>query len=482
MKLLTASVFGLLLALAAGSPLSRQMIFEPVPLEVTPAPVVEPVLPPPSPAAAPVGPAPRTGPNAPAPAPAQPEIVVSTPEPLAPVVLAPAPATPAAVPARSVGPTPIAAIPIPTPTAIAQPAPGMVFEPPANTTLPPPTNSTVPPPTNERRAAPVATPVVEAPVVEVTPLPPVVVTMPDIVPPVDTIIVSPAPVSAIPPRRTPAVAMPTPALFTGVAPSPDVIPELVPVTPAPIAIATPIIEVTPVPVLTLPSPSVSAAPSFSPLIIPEPSNIAITLPTAEPLVDTAPNSPFGAFPEASQGAVRAAACFPASATVALADGSVKRMDAVKIGDNVAVGNGKFSPVFMFTHKLADGQHSFVEIAAAGKTLRLTDGHYMYVNGRLAAARTAKAGDIVSVDGSDATISSVRTVQDVGLYNPQTEHGDVLVGGFAASTYTEAVHPSAAHALLAPLRALYAKLAFSTKMVDSGADALAQCMPKGQAVF
>ncbi|KAK1866257.1 hypothetical protein I4F81_008777 [Pyropia yezoensis] len=43
------------------------------------------------------------------------------------------------------------------------------------------------------------------------------------------------------------------------------------------------------------------------------------------------------------------ACFPSDATVTLASGAVVRMDALAIGDEVAVGGGRTSPVFLFSH-------------------------------------------------------------------------------------------------------------------------------------
>lgn len=171
-------------------------------------------------------------------------------------------------------------------------------------------------------------------------------------------------------------------------------------------------------------------------------------------------------------------CFPGAATVQTAAGA-KRMDALSVGDRVEVAKGTFSEVFMFTHKLADAAHEFVQITtASGNILRLTAGHFLPINGNQAPASVAKIGDNVELaDGSFSAIVEVDTVADVGLYNPQTAHGAIVVDGVRASTYTTAVAPSAAHALLAPLRAAFGRFGIYTAAFDKGAAALAQIAPK-----
>lgn len=73
---------------------------------------------------------------------------------------------------------------------------------------------------------------------------------------------------------------------------------------------------------------------------------------------------------------------PADATVALEDGSVKRMDALSIGDRVQVGNGRYSDVFMFSHKVYNIVRDFVTVTtSSGASLSATDGHYIYLHGK-----------------------------------------------------------------------------------------------------
>lgn len=199
--------------------------------------------------------------------------------------------------------------------------------------------------------------------------------------------------------------------------------------------------------------------------------------TVPPSPEESPDMSPGASPEESPDEP---ICFPADAEVELDDGSRKRMEEVQLGDRVKVAPGKFSDVFMFTHKLADVMAKFVDIATeSGAALSLTKGHYMYLNGVYAAAGTAKVGDKVQLaDGSVDRVSSVEHSTRRGLFNPQTVHGDIMVNGIRSSTYTEAVEPRFAHAVLSPLRALYEGLGLSTSILDAGADVLAKMVPSG----
>lgn len=145
--------------------------------------------------------------------------------------------------------------------------------------------------------------------------------------------------------------------------------------------------------------------------------------------------------------------------VALESGQVVRMINLKIGDRVQVGPNEFSPVFMFTHKSQQTSHGFL-IFRTGNDRRMvevvvTGGHYLYVNGRLATARSAKVSDtLLSADEEPLSILSITKKTMRSLYNPQTVHGDIVVNGVIASTYTDTIVHDAAQAMFAPFRALY----------------------------
>lgn len=154
-------------------------------------------------------------------------------------------------------------------------------------------------------------------------------------------------------------------------------------------------------------------------------------------------------------------CFPASARVTLENGHSLTMAELRIGDRVYVGAGRFSPVILFTHRDATVRTMFVVAHTAhGAILRATPGHFVYVNGRLKPMREISVGDHLIVEGPLSDVVSngdkvvkVSTAWDTGIYNPQTQVGDIVVDRVKASCYTEAVRVEAAHALLIPFRAI-----------------------------
>jgi uncharacterized protein YjbI with pentapeptide repeats len=156
-------------------------------------------------------------------------------------------------------------------------------------------------------------------------------------------------------------------------------------------------------------------------------------------------------------------CFPSHATVALESGETKRMDQLAVGERVLSAPGVYSDVYMFAHHLPSAEALFLSLdTAAGVSLSLTSGHYIYLSHRadtspvLAPASSAipHVSRVLLANGSTALVTGARFSRSTGVYNPQTVHGDIVVNGVVASTYTTAVAPAVAHGLLAPLRTLY----------------------------
>lgn len=129
------------------------------------------------------------------------------------------------------------------------------------------------------------------------------------------------------------------------------------------------------------------------------------------------------------------------------------MDSLSIGSVVKVGVNEYSPVLLFTHQLSSSKRNFIQLeTASGAKLSLTEGHYIYTSVGLVAASDVSVGDLLILgDGRRTEVESIRSASKLGLYNPQTEHGDILVNNILAACYTTAVEPSIAHAVLAPLR-------------------------------
>lgn len=180
-------------------------------------------------------------------------------------------------------------------------------------------------------------------------------------------------------------------------------------------------------------------------------------------------------------------CFPRDATVERRDNAIVSMAELKIGDEVHVGNGEFSPVYTFTHRLPSAGVTLIVLHTdCGRRLSLTGGHYVRV-GKYGDMRTAQAvrvgDDLVLGSGLLTRVASVEVARGEGLFNPQTIHGEIVVNGVVASCYTTAMDPVLGHAALAPLRALFRIFALpEAAVLKSGApDWVLRLVPKGNYV-
>lgn len=221
------------------------------------------------------------------------------------------------------------------------------------------------------------------------------------------------------------------------------------------------------------SPGMSATPSLIPTVAPTlSSNATSSLPpvptqtnftsTPRPLKSSLPS------PTTSSGgpdlSTPQGRCFPRSATVQLADGSIITMDKLNIGHRVRTGSVSSSPVYMFSHRIDHGMYEFVRLRVRTHVdqmeLALSPLHYIYANGRLVTAESIKVGDLVETIPSaggmhHGFVENVRFSQEEGLFNPHTLDGDLVVNGVRVSSFTQTVSPRLAHALLIPARMTYA---------------------------
>lgn len=239
------------------------------------------------------------------------------------------------------------------------------------------------------------------------------------------------------------------------------------------------------------TPSVSTAPS-TPSPLPGPTESGFpdpnpdeTEPPSPPAKDS--NSTFDVTNDPSNTETReTSSCFPASATVEMADGSKRAMADLRIGDAVRTKSSSLSDVFFFSHRtLANGDmHPYVELcSSSGAAVTLSEGHYVHVNGKLIAAGSVEVGDELTLaNGSKSRVVSIRHVFMEGKYAPHTLHGDIVVNGVLVSTYTTAVHPRVAHhVLLTPLRWLY-RIGMGRMLeglLDSGAESFQRFIPMGR---
>lgn len=194
-------------------------------------------------------------------------------------------------------------------------------------------------------------------------------------------------------------------------------------------------------------------------------------------------------------------CFPSSAIVRVVRRGQVRMDALKVGDRVVVSNtGLDSQIVVFSHRLVEIVATFVVLETPSASLTLTPSHLVYARlshhhhspdqstlssphnhihstptiihklhrYTLLPAASLRVGDhLLHIDNLNATVIRVHTRTAPGLFNPHTAHGDIVVDDFVVSSYTRAVKAITAHALLAPIRALFTLVSLSTTTLDRG---------------
>lgn len=181
------------------------------------------------------------------------------------------------------------------------------------------------------------------------------------------------------------------------------------------------------------------------------------------------------------------ACFPLSATVRTAEGDIVHMRDLDAGHLVHVSEaGDASAVFLFTHRTTEGEYNFVRLATrSGHAITLSEGHYIYANGRLTAASAVRVGDVLRTMKGPSRVISVVNVREQGLVAPHTMHGDIVVDDIVASSYTTAVHPTLAQMMLAPMRAVV-RLGLAKEplgaVLYNGADRIVQFLPAGPKLY
>lgn len=156
------------------------------------------------------------------------------------------------------------------------------------------------------------------------------------------------------------------------------------------------------------------------------------------------------------------ACFPASSLVQLKNGKLISMENLQVGDEIRDDSDSSSRVLMFTHSDERIMSKFIHIDSSHGEIILSPSHYVYANGKLVLASTVQPGDVMKSVGinndsmvSASVVRSVKYVVERGLYNPQSNSGNIVVftnnTGIVASCYTAAVKPVAGHSLLTPIR-------------------------------
>jgi len=135
-------------------------------------------------------------------------------------------------------------------------------------------------------------------------------------------------------------------------------------------------------------------------------------------------------------------CFSGSAMVDVQYKGQIKMEELQIGDNIAVGGGKYEPVYSFGHRAPFAKsNDFVEITTNTGSVKVSKEHLLFVEEdettKAVAAGSLEKGDQLVLDGADTvSTKSVRTISiNDGLYAPFTPSGKYLVNGkFVASSF------------------------------------------------
>ena len=151
-------------------------------------------------------------------------------------------------------------------------------------------------------------------------------------------------------------------------------------------------------------------------------------------------------------------CFPASAIVTTGGNKNRIMRDLDIGDSVWTPSSSNStifapsPILFYTHRLSQGVFSFVRLRTiSNESVTLTSGHYVHTTNGLKPANEVTIKDsLLRYTGKrlqKEPVISIEEKLDVGLYNPQSASGNMIVDGFLVSCYTTALHPTLAHILV-----------------------------------
>jgi hypothetical protein len=128
-------------------------------------------------------------------------------------------------------------------------------------------------------------------------------------------------------------------------------------------------------------------------------------------------------------------CHPRDARLRTCDGADVRVDAVRVGDEIATPAG-CEPITGFLHRDAAAVAEYHVIRTkGGRTLAIAPRHWMWVNGADADPASVRAGDVLrTAEGDEDVVANVALETRRGAYHPMVPSGAYFVDGLRASTY------------------------------------------------
>ena len=135
-------------------------------------------------------------------------------------------------------------------------------------------------------------------------------------------------------------------------------------------------------------------------------------------------------------------CFPRDAVVELISGKKITIGELDVGDKIKTGPGEYSTVYMFDHKVEDIVSEFVKLSFNdGTRIRMTSSHYIQTASGLATAGSVGLREkILKSTGEWIQVSGISYEKGIGLYNPYTYTGKIVVDGVVTSAFTNDIHP------------------------------------------
>ncbi|XP_022796860.1 tiggy-winkle hedgehog protein-like [Stylophora pistillata] len=159
-------------------------------------------------------------------------------------------------------------------------------------------------------------------------------------------------------------------------------------------------------------------------------------------------------------------CYPGSGTIYDACFRRRRIESLKVGDEVLVitSNGiQSDTVITFIHRQPEIVEEFLKIVTTKKKILLiTADHLLFVEVMRQAtaipARDVKIGDTVYVKGSHGSekdsVRSISTVYEKGAYAPVSLSGTILVNDVHTSCYFDVLSHEWSHRAMGIARALH----------------------------
>jgi len=151
------------------------------------------------------------------------------------------------------------------------------------------------------------------------------------------------------------------------------------------------------------------------------------------------------FREESERGAQPVPCFSAFTTAFVNGKGSVTMDLIEVGDSVLTGNGEFQSVYSIDHRDISKSTAFLQIAfgSDNNVLEITPNHMIFKEGSEipVASATVNVGDKVATPSGYEKVTSVKTIERKGVFNPLTADGTIVASGMVASTFSSLLNQS-----------------------------------------